>query len=222
MISTMIRPSGSSASTVRCSRAQRACSAEISTRATREPPIRARCAASRRCRRSGSGPRAARSAPSAPTARLMRSSRKCCSRPRSRSQAATYQASRAVEQRVGLDDALGVAVLGLGPVLELEQPVLVHRQLDRVRDVVVHDRGDDVQALLDRVEAERVDDLLARGAQLGVGEPDQVDRRDQRLGLDRQQPRRAVERVRVRLRVDLDLARTAAPRRRSRTRRRRS
>ncbi len=38
VISTMIRPSGSSARTVRCSRAQRACSAEISTRATREPP----------------------------------------------------------------------------------------------------------------------------------------------------------------------------------------
>ena len=54
---------------------------------------------------------------------------------------------------------------------------------------------------------ERVDDLLARGAQVGVRAADQVDRGDQRVGLDRQQPRRAVERVRVGLGVDLDLAR---------------
>jgi hypothetical protein len=35
---------------------------------------------------------------------------------------------------------------------------------------------------------------------------EQVDRGDQRLGLDRQQPRGAREAVAVRLRVDLDLA----------------
>ena len=66
---------------------------------------------------------------------------------------------------------------------------------------------DDLQALVGGIEAERVDDLLARGAQVGVGAADQVDRGHQRVGLDRQQPRRAVERVRVGLGVDLDLAR---------------
>ena len=121
----------SSARTVRCSRAQRACSAEISTRATREPPtvpVRGQPPMSAIGFRPSRGSKRSISA----AARLIRSSRKWRSCPRSRSQAATYQASLAVEERVGLDHALGVAVLGLRPVLDLEQPGLVHGQLDRV------------------------------------------------------------------------------------------
>ena len=50
--------------------------------------------------------------------------------------------------------------------------------------------------------------FVARRVQLAGGQvvADQVDRGDERLGLDRQQPGGAVERVRVRLGVDLDLA----------------
>ena len=61
---------------------------------------------------------------------------------------------------------------------------------------------------MDRVLAERGDDLLAHRRQRALGDvlADQVDRRDQRLGLDRQQPRRTRERVAVRLGVDLDRA----------------
>ena len=65
-----------------------------------------------------------------------------------------------------------------------------------------------LQALLHRVAAERGDDLLARRGQRALGDvlPDQVDRRDQRLCLDRQQSRRAVEVVAVGLGVHLDFA----------------
>ena len=96
--------------------------------------------------------------------------------------------------------------------------MLGDRDLGPVHDVVVDLGRDDVQAFLDRVEAERVHDLVAGAAQVGLGEADEVDRGDERLRLDRQQPGGTVERVRVRLRVDVDLARSASPRRRSRTR----
>ena len=111
----------------------------------------------------------------------------------------------AVEQRVGLHRSPRELPFRV-PVLEAEQPAVVHRPLDRVGDVVGDRRRGDLQALLDGVVPERGDDLLARAAQLGLGEVEQVDRRHQRLGLDRQQPRRAVEGVRVGLGVDLDLA----------------
>ena len=66
----------------------------------------------------------------------------------------------------------------------------------------------DLQALLHRVLAERRDDLLARGGERALGDvlADQVDRRHERLRLDRQQPRGPVEVVAVGLGVDLDLA----------------
>ena len=92
VISTMIRPSGSSASTVRCSRAQRACSAEISTRATREPPtvpVRGQPAMSA----IGFSPSRRSNVSTSADALLIRSSRKWRSWPTSRSQAATYHAS---------------------------------------------------------------------------------------------------------------------------------
>ena len=77
----------------------------------------------------------------------------------------------------------------------------------RVRGVVAAGRGE-LEALLGRVGAERRDDLLARGGERALGQvlADEVDGGDQRLGLDRQQPRRAGEVVRVRLGVDLDPA----------------
>ena len=93
MISTTISPVSSSASTVRCSRAQRAWSRVIFTRAAREPPIRpvrgqppmsaAGLRPSRGSKRSISA-----------DARLMRSSRKWRSWPSATSQAATYQPSK--------------------------------------------------------------------------------------------------------------------------------
>ena len=88
-------------------------------------------------------------------------------------------------------------------------PACDDRLGDRARDVrVVAGGRRHLQALLHRVLAERRDDLLARGGQRALGDvlADQVDRRDQRLRLDRQQARRAVEVVAVGLRVDLDLA----------------
>ena len=65
-----------------------------------------------------------------------------------------------------------------------------------------------MEALLHRIGAERGDDLLAGGLQRALGQvlADQVDRRDERLGLDRQQPRGTREVVRVRLGIDLDRA----------------
>src|SRR2546423_951440 len=64
------------------------------------------------------------------------------------------------------------------------------------------------RALLHRGGAERVDDLAPGGAERAGGKvvADQVDRGDQRLGLHRQQARRAGEVVGVGLGIDLDLA----------------
>ena len=64
----------------------------------------------------------------------------------------------------------------------------------------------DLEAVLRRVLPERVDDLLPRRFERALGDvlADQVDRRDQRLGLQRQEARRAREVVAVRLRVHLD------------------
>ena len=55
--------------------------------------------------------------------------------------------------------------------------------------------------------AERLDDLLAGALQAALRQvvAEEVDRRDQRLRLQRQQPRRAGEVVAVGLGVDLDL-----------------
>ena len=66
-----------------------------------------------------------------------------------------------------------------------------------------------LQALVHRVLAEGRHDLLAGGRERALREvlADQVDRRHQRLGLDRQQPGGPVEVVAVGLGVDLDLAR---------------
>ena len=83
------------------------------------------------------------------------------------------------------------------------------RLRDDARDGGVVGAGvGDLQALLERVGAERGDDLLARAGERALGQvvADQVDRGDERLGLDRQQARRAVEVVGVRLGVDLDRA----------------
>ena len=67
--------------------------------------------------------------------------------------------------------------------------------------------GGDLQPLLGGIVAERLDDFLARLLQVGLRQvvAEEVDRRDQRLRLQRQQPRRAGEVVAVGLGVDLDL-----------------
>ena len=93
-------------------------------------------------------------------------------------------------------------------MLDLEQPVLGDRAAHHAGDLrVVALGGGDLQALLGRVLAERVHDLLARAGQRALGQvlADQVDRRHQRLGLQRQQPGGAGEVVAVGLGVDLDL-----------------
>ena len=80
---------------------------------------------------------------------------------------------------------------------------------DRARHArVIAVRLRDLQALLHRVLAERRDDLLPRRGERALGDvlADQVDRRHQRLGLDRQQARGPVEVVAVGLRVHFDLA----------------
>ena len=142
--STTIEPSSSSATTVRFSRAQRACSGETHTRATCEPsisPVRGQPPTSATGSRSGRGSKRSSSA----TALLIRSSRKCFSRS---STAASVPRLAAVEQRVRLDPPLGEAPLV--PVLELEQPVLVNGALDRVRHLVRDGRRRDLEALLDQ------------------------------------------------------------------------
>ena len=70
---------------------------------------------------------------------------------------------------------------------------------------VVAARGD-LEPLLGRVVTERLDDLLTGALKPGLRQmvAEQVDRRDQRLGLERQQSRRAGEVVAVGVGVDLD------------------
>src|SRR5579863_637655 len=90
----------------------------------------------------------------------------------------------AVDQRVGLDLALGVLVLVLLVVVELEEDVSLDRARDYARDVgVVGADVSDLQALLHRVAAERGDDLLAcrRKGSLRQVLADQIDCRDERL-----------------------------------------
>ena len=117
-------------------------------------------------------------------------------------------ALRSVGEAVGLDLALGELVLVLLVVVDREHAAALDRLVHLARDVgVVAARGRDLQPLLRGIVAERRDDLLA-----GADEPalrqvvaEQVDRRDQRLGLERQQPRGPGEVVAVGLGVDLDL-----------------
>ena len=80
---------------------------------------------------------------------------------------------------------------------------LVHGA-DHVRVVAA---GRDLEALLGRVVAERLDDLPPRGgkARLRQVVAEEVDRRHQRLRLERQEARGAVEVVAVGVGVDLDL-----------------
>ena len=81
------------------------------------------------------------------------------------------------------------------------------RVVDGAHDVGVVPPGRDLEALLGGVVAERGDDLLAGGAEAGLGQvvAEQVDRGHQRLRLQRQQARRAREVVAVGVGVDLDL-----------------
>ena len=114
----------------------------------------------------------------------------------------------AVLQPVGLDRALGELVLVLLVVLEVEHAAAGDRLVDDPGDLGVAAAGrGDLQPLLGGVVAERFDDLLAGGLQAALGQvvAEEVDRRDQRLRLERQQPGRAGEVVAVGLGVDLDL-----------------
>ena len=114
----------------------------------------------------------------------------------------------AVLEPVGLDRALGELVLVLLVVLELEHAAAGDRLVDDAGDLgVAAAAGGDLQPLLGGVVAERLDDLRAGALQAALGQvvAEEVDRRDQRLRLERQQPRRAGEVVAVGLGVDLDL-----------------
>ena len=127
---------------------------------------------------------------------------------RSTSQRVHVPALLAVGQLVGLDRALGELVLVLLVVLDRQEPPADDRGGHHARDLgVVALRGRDLKALLGRVLAERVDDLLARAGEGALGQvlADQVDRRHQRLGLEREQAGGAREVVAVGLGVDLDL-----------------
>ena len=114
-----------------------------------------------------------------------------------------------VDERVGLHRALGELVL-VGLVVLQAQQVAGDDRLRRhpSDDRVVATLRGDLQPLLHGVGPQRGDDLLARAGQRALGEvlADQVDGGDERLGLDRQQPRRPREVVRVGLGVDLDPA----------------
>ena len=104
--------------------------------------------------------------------------------------AAEVPALRALDQLVGLDLALDEVVLVLLVVLELEHVVRLDRLVDGAdHRRVVAARGD-LEPLLGGVVAERVDDLRAGGLQAGLRQvvAEEVDRRDQRLRLQRQQP----------------------------------
>ncbi len=114
----------------------------------------------------------------------------------------------AVLQPVGLDPALGELVLVLLVVAELEHPALGDRLVDEAGDLGVAAAGrGDLQPLLGGVVAERLDDFPARGLQVGLRQvvAEEVDRRHQRLRLQRQQAGGAGEVVAVGLGVDLDL-----------------
>ena len=210
--------------TVRSSRAQRARSGEIHTRARREAgtsPVRGQPSTSAAGSTSGRGSNVS----SVTVADLIRSSRKWRTSPRDGSKLATYQPSRPLISAYGSTSASGELVLVLLVVLEREQPPGGDRAGDDGRDLgIVAARGGDLKSLVGRVLAERGDDLLADRGERAFGDvlADQVDRGDQRLRLDGQQPRRAGERVAVRLGVDLDRAVGAGSRRTARRCRRRS
>ena len=114
----------------------------------------------------------------------------------------------AVLQPVGLDRALGELVLVLLVVLEVEHAAAGDRLVDDLGDFgVAAARRGDLEPLLGGVVAEGFDDLGAGALQAALGQvvAEEVDRRDQRLRLERQQAGRAGEVVAVGLGVDLDL-----------------
>ena len=113
-----------------------------------------------------------------------------------------------VGQRIWLDRSQRQLILVLLVVLELDHPAFDDRVGHQARHVGVIAAGArHLQPLLHRVLAKRRHDLLPRRGQRSLRNvlADQIDGRDQRLGLNRQQSRRAVEVVAVGLRVDLDL-----------------
>ena len=98
----------------------------------------------------------------------------------------------AVLQPVGLDRALGELVLVLLVVLEVEHAAAGDRLVDDLGDFgVAAARGGDLEPLLGGVVAERLDDLRAGALQAALRQvvAEEVDRRDQRLRLERQQAR---------------------------------
>ena len=121
--------------------------------------------------------------------------------------AAEVPALRAVDELVGLDAALVEGVLVLLVVVELEDAVEVDRLVDGPDHVRVVAAGRDLEPLLGGVVAERLDDLPARGGEAGLRQvvAEEVDRRDERLRLERQEAGGPVEVVAVGVGVDLDL-----------------
>src|SRR5829696_9035786 len=114
----------------------------------------------------------------------------------------------AVLQPVGLDRAFGELVLVLLVVLEVEHPAAGDRFIDDLGDFgIAAARGGDLQPLLGGIVAEGLDDLGAGALQAALRQvvAEEVDRRDQGLGLERQQAGGAGEIVAVGLRVDIDL-----------------
>ncbi len=90
--------------------------------------------------------------------------------------------------------------------MELQHPAALDRVVDGADHLGVVPSRRDLEALLRGVVTQRGDDLLARRRQAGLRQmvAEQVDRRDQRLGLQGQQPRRPGEVLPVGVRVDLD------------------
>ena len=204
--STTTAPSSSSSVIRRSSRAQRARSGEIHTRARREAgtsPVRGQPSTSAAGSTSGRGSNDS----SAHAGGLEAVQPEVPDVVARGVEGGDVPALAAVDQRVRLDLPRRELVLVLLVVLERQQPALGDRARDDRGDLgVVATGGGDLEAFVDRVLAERGDDLLAHRGQRPLGDvlADQVDRGHQRLGLDRQQPRRARERVAVRLGIDLD------------------
>ena len=221
-ISMISAPSASSSTTVRSSRTQRARSGETQTRATRasvtSPSLSQRCGAEAGASTSSArlevlagrlgllGPVEAEVADGVALAVA----------------AADVPALRAAGEPVGLDLAGGELVLVLLVVLDPQHRAVGDRVVDGADDLGLVALDRDLQALLGGIVAERRDDLVAGRVEALLRQvvAEEVDRGDERLRLERQQPRAAWRSCRRRPRGRPRSRRRRARRRGRRCRRR--